>query len=197
VRQRIAVPVAKLKVCRLGITMASDAIEIHGGNGYIETWPVARLLRDAQVNTIWEGPDNILCLDVRRGIERAQAHEQLLQRLHDAVSVSDDDDTTAVVSRRVEDLDAAVTAWTKLDGAVAEARLFPLAQFMGDVYAGALLIEQAGWERATRGSERKALVARLYSRRYLADHGRLRGIDAEGDEAMERFDELVDGALAI
>ncbi len=105
VRQRIAVPVTKLKVCRLGITMASDAIEIHGGNGYIETWPVARLLRDAQVNTIWEGPDNILCLDVRRGIERAQAHEQLLQRLHDAVSVSDGDDTTALVSRRVEDLD--------------------------------------------------------------------------------------------
>src|SRR5882757_2269088 len=61
VRQRIAVPVTKLKVCRLGITMASDAIEIHGGNGYIETWPVARLLRDAQVNTIWEGADNILC----------------------------------------------------------------------------------------------------------------------------------------
>ena len=60
VRQRIAVPVTKLKVCRLGITAASDAIEIHGGNGYIETWPVARLLRDAQVNTIWEGPDNVL-----------------------------------------------------------------------------------------------------------------------------------------
>ncbi|MGH3635447.1 MAG: acyl-CoA dehydrogenase family protein, partial [Mycobacterium sp.] len=32
VQQRIAVPVTKLKVCRLGITMASDAIEIHGGN---------------------------------------------------------------------------------------------------------------------------------------------------------------------
>ena len=79
VRQRIAVPVTKLKVCRLGITMASDAIEIHGGNGYIETWPVARLLRDAQVNTIWEGPDNILCLDVRRGIEREQADEPLLE----------------------------------------------------------------------------------------------------------------------
>jgi hypothetical protein len=72
VRQRIAVPVTKLKVCRLGITMASDAIEIHGGNGYIENWPVAGLLRDAQVNTIWEGPDNILCLDVRRGMQQAR-----------------------------------------------------------------------------------------------------------------------------
>jgi alkylation response protein AidB-like acyl-CoA dehydrogenase len=196
VRQRIAVPVTKLKVCRLGITMASDAIEIHGGNGYIETWPVARILRDAQVNTIWEGPDNILCLDVRRGIERAQAHESLLQRLHDAVSVSDSDDTTALVARRVEDLDAAITAWSKLDGAVAEARLFPLAQFMGDVYAGALLTEQAAWERAENGTDRKALVARLHARRYLADRGPLRGLDADGDEAIERFDELVAGAFA-
>jgi alkylation response protein AidB-like acyl-CoA dehydrogenase len=196
-RQRIAVPVTKLRVCRLGITAASDAIEIHGGNGYIETWPVARLLRDAQVNTIWEGPDNILCLDVRRGIEQTQAHETLLARLHDAVSVSDDDGTTALVARRIEDLDAAITAWTKLDRTVAEARLFPLAQFMGDVYAAALLTEQAAWERAERGGERKALVARLHAQRYLADRGPLRGIDAESDEAQQKFDELVDGALAL
>ena len=200
-RQRIAVPVTKLRVCRLGITAASDAIEIHGGNGYIETWPVARLLRDAQVNTIWEGPDNILCLDVRRGIEQTRAHESLLARLRDAVSVSDDcgdgGATTRLVAGRVEDLDAAITAWAKLDRDMAEARLFPLTQFMGDVYAGALLIEQAAWERATRGDDRKALVARLHAQRYLADRGALRGIDADSDEALQRFDELVDGALVL
>lgn len=196
-RQRIAVPVTKLRVCRLGITAASDAIEIHGGNGYIETWPVARLLRDAQVNTIWEGPDNILCLDVRRGIEQTRAHESLLARLRDAVSVADNDDATRLVAGRIEDLDAAITAWTKLDRETAEARLFGLAQFMGDVYAGALLIEQAAWERATRGGERKALVARLYTQRYLTDRGPLRGIDADSDEALERFDELLDGALRL
>jgi acyl-CoA dehydrogenase len=196
-RQRIAVPVTKLKVCRLGITAASDAIEIHGGNGYIETWPVARLLRDAQVNTIWEGPDNILCLDVRRGIEQTRAHETLLARMRDAVSVSDDAETTRLIAGRIEDLDAAITAWTKFDKEMAEARLFPLAQFMGDVYAAALLTEQAAWERETNGSDRKALVARLYAWRYLADRGPLRGIDAETDEALERFDELVDGALRL
>jgi acyl-CoA dehydrogenase len=195
VRQRIAVPVTKLKVCRLGITMASDAIEIHGGNGYIETWPVARLLRDAQVNTIWEGADNILCLDVQRGIERLGAHQPLLERLHDAVSVSDDDETTQLVRRRIEDLEAAITAWTKLPAQVAEARLFPLAQFMGDVYAGALLTEQAAWEQATGRTDRKALVARLYARRYLAERGPLRGIDDEVDEGIERFGQLADGAL--
>ncbi|CPR10861.1 putative acyl-CoA dehydrogenase [Mycobacterium bohemicum DSM 44277] len=194
-RQRIAVPVTKLRVCRLGITAASDAIEIHGGNGYIENWPVARLLRDAQVNTIWEGPDNILCLDVRRGIEKARAHESLLARMRDAVSVSDDDETTRLVADRIDDLDAAITAWGKLDPEVAEARLFPLTQFMGDVYAAALLTEQAAWEREARGGDRKALVARLYARRHLADPGPLRGIDAESEEALERFDELADGAF--
>jgi len=132
---------------------------------------------------------------VRRGIERAQAHEALLARLHDAVSVSYEDETTRLVSRRIEDLDAAITAWRKLDGAVSEARLFPLAQFMGDVYAGALLTEQAAWERDARGGDRKALVARLYALRHLADRGPLRGIDADGDEGIERFDELVAGAF--
>ena len=85
-RLRIGAPLIKLRAARLGITAASDAIEIHGGNGYIEQWPVARLLRDAQVNTIWEGPDNILCLDVRRGIEREDAAAPFLDRLRQAAA---------------------------------------------------------------------------------------------------------------
>jgi len=140
-------------------------------NGYIETWPVARLLRDAQVNTIWEGADNILCLDVRRGIEKNQAQTTFLARFHDAASVAEPGETTRLIERRIEDLDAAITAWSKLDGAIGESRLFPLAEFMGDVYAGALLIEQAAWEQATYGSDRKSLVARLYAQRYLAESG--------------------------
>jgi len=66
---------------------------------------------------------------------------------------------------------------------------------MGDVYAGALLTEQAAWEGETRGGERKALVARLHAQRYLADRGPLRGNDADGEEALDRIDELVERAL--
>jgi hypothetical protein len=66
---------------------------------------------------------------------------------------------------------------------------------MGDVYAGALLTEQAAWEQATRQTDRKALVAGLYAQRYLAEPGPLRGIDDEVDDGIERFDQLVDGAL--
>ena len=194
-RLRIGGDLAKLRCARLGITTASDAIEIHGGNGYVETWPVARILRDAQINTLWEGPDNVLCLDVRRGIQREGADRPLLDRIDEAVAAAEDDETTELVARRAADLAAAIETWKALDDETAEARLYPLAQFMLDVYNGALLVEQAAWERSAEGRDRKALVARLYARRRLADAGPLRGIDDPADGALERFDDLIDGAF--
>jgi alkylation response protein AidB-like acyl-CoA dehydrogenase len=195
-RLRIAAPLIKLRAARLGITAASDAIEVHGGNGYIEQWPVARILRDAQVNTIWEGPDNILCLDVRRAMEKEQAHVPFLDRLRQAVGHAPprDDETVSVVSQRIEQLEQALGQWQALDRTTAEARLFPLAQYMVDVYAAALLLEQAGWGHDEAGSDRKALVARLYTGAHLGDAGPLRGIDAPAEE-LERFKDLWDGAL--
>jgi len=195
-RLRIAAPLIKLRAARLGITAASDAIEIHGGNGYIEQWPVARLLRDAQVNTIWEGPDNILCLDVRRAMQRDQAHEPFIARLRQAAGAAPpgDDATAELVTRRIDVVEAAVAHWRTLDGATAEARLFPLAQLMVDVYAGALLLELAGWERTELGADRKALVARLYARSHLADRSPFAGVDTPPEE-LERFKDLWDGAF--
>ncbi|MFI7112449.1 acyl-CoA dehydrogenase family protein [Nonomuraea sp. NPDC050227] len=182
-RLRLGPALIKLRAARLGLTAASDAIEVHGGNGYIEQWPVARLLRDAQVNPIWEGGDNILCLDVRRAMLREEAHVPFLARLR-ALATSD------LVHARIDDLSKAVAAWHGLDPALAEERLYPLAQFMADVYAAALLEDQAGWGL---DDGRKALVARLYAEAHLAERGPLRGIDAP---AADHFDALLAGALA-
>ncbi|NUR93034.1 MAG: DNA alkylation response protein [Nonomuraea sp.] len=187
-RLRLGPAIIKLRTARLGVTAASDAIEVHGGNGYIEQWPVARLLRDAQVNPIWEGGDNILCLDVRRAMLRDQAHEPFLERL---VTAAGDDE---VVRERIEDLRKAITAWSGLPAQDAEARLYPLAQFMADVYGAALLVEQARWEERNGHGTRRALVARLYIDAHLADRGPLRGIDRPA-EGLDRFDELLSGAF--
>ncbi len=195
-RLRIGAPLIKLRAARLGITAASDAIEIHGGNGYIEQWPVARILRDAQVNTVWEGPDNILCLDVRRGMEREHAEQPFLARLRDAVERAPQADkaTRDLVAARLVDLTDAIEAWKALDRPTAEARLYPLAQYMVDVYAAALLLEQAGWEESEFGTDRGQLVARLFARDHLADRGARRGIDAPAEE-LQRFKDLVDGVF--
>jgi alkylation response protein AidB-like acyl-CoA dehydrogenase len=193
---RLAPALVKLRAARLGVTAASDAIELHGGNGYTEQWPVARILRDAQVNTVWEGPDNILCLDVRRAIERSAAQEPFLERLGRAVESAPpgDDETAALVAGRVHDLADTIEHWRGLAPGLAEARIYPLAQFMVDVYAAALLLELAGREREQGGGERKALVARLYARARLGDAGRMRGVDGPSEE-LERFEELAAGAL--
>ena len=176
-RLRMAPALIKLKAARLGITTASDAIEVHGGNGYVETWPVARILRDAQINTLWEGPDNILCLDVRRAIKREGADAPFIDRLREAIDNAGEAVPAArLVSQSIDDLATAITAWKALDGDIAEARLYPLAQFMAEVYAAALLCEQAEWELREYGDDRKSLVAALYAERYLKDRGPLRGM---------------------
>jgi alkylation response protein AidB-like acyl-CoA dehydrogenase len=194
---RLATPLAKLRAARLGITAASDAIEMHGGNGYTEQWPVARILRDAQVNTVWEGPDNILYLDVRRAVERESAHLPLLDRVRRALASApaDDEPTRELVGRRLADLERAIGRWSSLEGAAAESRLHHLAHFMVDVYAAAVLLEQAGRERTLSGGDRKALVARLYAGAHLAVRAPAEAIEAPAED-QARFEDLAAGALS-
>lgn len=56
-------------------------MEVWGGNGYVETGPLARLYREAPVNSIWEESGNVMCLDVLRALERDPEGALLL--LHD------------------------------------------------------------------------------------------------------------------
>ena len=59
---------AKLKSGRLAVHAADEAVQIHGGYGYIEEYPVARFYRDAKVLTIGEGTDEIQELVIARAL---------------------------------------------------------------------------------------------------------------------------------
>ncbi len=202
-RLRLSAPLAKLRAARLGVTAASDAVELHGGNGYIETWPVARILRDAQVNTVWEGADNILCLDVRRAMERDQAHEALFERVAASVDAAPDvsADQRAAKELTAAGLDRArraLAAWRSLEADAAEARLFPLSQLFSSLYTSAALLDQVAAEQRGVGrdaaSGRKALIAAIHARRHLAVSDPLDEI--QGDNAdLDRFKALLDGAF--
>ncbi|AHG65747.1 acyl-CoA dehydrogenase family protein [Advenella mimigardefordensis] len=67
---RFVAPAAKFWVCKRSIAAIAECMEVWGGNGYVEDAPLARLLREAPVNSIWEGSGNIMCLDVLRAFAR-------------------------------------------------------------------------------------------------------------------------------
>ena len=75
---RILTPVYKFRACRDNIPVASAALEVRGGLGYIEEWATARLVRDAQIGTLWEGTSNINALDVvQRAVGKSGGHKTL------------------------------------------------------------------------------------------------------------------------
>lgn len=79
---RILTPVYKFRACRDNIPVASQALEVRGGIGYIEEWVSARLVRDAQIGTLWEGTSNINALDVvQRAVGKAGGHKTLTAAL--------------------------------------------------------------------------------------------------------------------
>jgi len=79
VRQhRLLLPLTKYYTGRLAVWAASEAMEVLGGNGYVEEFVTARLLRDAQVLPIWEGTTNILVLDAQRAMVKEEAHATLM-----------------------------------------------------------------------------------------------------------------------
>ena len=80
--RRALTSAAKFWVCKRGCELAVEAMEILGGNGYTEELPLARIVREMPVNSIWEGSGNIMCLDVVRAFGRSNAtREAVLDEL--------------------------------------------------------------------------------------------------------------------
>ena len=69
--RRTMTSAAKFWVCKRGPELAAEAMEVLGGNGYVEELPLARIYREMPVNSIWEGSGNIMCLDVLRAFAKS------------------------------------------------------------------------------------------------------------------------------
>jgi acyl-CoA dehydrogenase len=87
---RILTPVHKYRSCRDNIRVATGAMEVRGGNGYIEDWVNSKLVRDAHLGVLWEGTSNINSLDVTtRAVAKLDAHKDLEAELLDRLDSSD------------------------------------------------------------------------------------------------------------
>ncbi|WP_040206123.1 acyl-CoA dehydrogenase family protein [Neobacillus jeddahensis] len=95
---RLYIALLKKETAEQAIHFSHEAIEMHGGNGYIEDFVTPRLLRDAQVLTVWEGTANILGLEVLRLIEKFKADELFV----------------AEMNRRIQNISQGLVQWSKL-----------------------------------------------------------------------------------
>jgi alkylation response protein AidB-like acyl-CoA dehydrogenase len=60
--------VAKLFSTEAAVRSANTAIQVHGGSGYVDDYPVERYLRDARVTTLYEGTSQIQKLIIGRAM---------------------------------------------------------------------------------------------------------------------------------
>ncbi len=74
---RIATALTKYNNSAVGVEVAAECLQVHGGVGYIEDRVSSRLYRDALVHPIWEGTTNMLMLDVLRAVHKIDADQML------------------------------------------------------------------------------------------------------------------------
>lgn len=80
---RVATPMAKYFNCSRAPAIANEALQCHGGNGFILENPMARLYRESPLNSVWEGTANMMCMDVRRSLNRvAGSRDALFEELN-------------------------------------------------------------------------------------------------------------------
>ncbi len=79
---RIGLPLAKYLTTKRAPVVVAEAMEAHGGAGYIEEGPLPRLFRQSPLNGIWEGSGNVIALDTLRALAREpDAREALLAEM--------------------------------------------------------------------------------------------------------------------
>ena len=194
---RIMTPLCKYYIPKRSEHVTLEALEMRGGNGYVEDWVNPRLLRDTIVNVIWEGSSNVIVLDVARAVRREGVASALfgmlhqrLQSLQHAIVVPVAGQVQALVNSLAERL----RELERLDSESAQLPMRGLVERMAQLTIVTLLLEQAEAEllRETEGTgKRKWLIALLFLHRHILVHPD--GWAADNDPtALNHFDALVD-----
>jgi alkylation response protein AidB-like acyl-CoA dehydrogenase len=141
---------------------AGDAMEIRGGNGFIEDWPDARILRDVSVHAIWEGSGNVIALDVLRALRRGAGPHFLGDLERRAEAAGERGPAAALATPLLGEVRILAHSLDGLTGADPDQQQLPirrLARRMAVLAVGTRLAEQANRFAAGTGSGRLAWIA--------------------------------------
>jgi alkylation response protein AidB-like acyl-CoA dehydrogenase len=168
---RLLTPVVKLYTARQAITSASEVLEAFGGAGYVEDTGLPRLLRDAQVLSIWEGTTNVLSLDTLRAIAKDGAFEPFigdmrrrLESIRSPALRSGVERVGKACDQIEQHLRHGLTEGRDFLEAGARGFAFALARS----YAASLLLEQADWSLKTEDDPHTVSAAERWCLQELA-----------------------------
>jgi alkylation response protein AidB-like acyl-CoA dehydrogenase len=179
-REELLTPIAKAWSTDIGVWVASQGVQIHGGMGFIEETGAAQHYRDARIAPIYEGANGIQAIDLvgrKLMLGEGQAVGDLMDDIRDTIEILVAGDLKAVGLRLEAALNAAAsaTAWlierrTKsmpdaLSGATAYQKL------LGDTVGGWMLAKgalAADGEADTAWAESKRALARVFAESVLA-----------------------------
>jgi alkylation response protein AidB-like acyl-CoA dehydrogenase len=156
---RVLTPLMKFRACRDNVTVATGAMEVRGGNGYIEEWVNARLVRDAQIGLLWEGTSNINALDViTRAVGKGRAHEPLEALLRSRLK-----DTTGLPAEFIGRLEQALSRAMRLaEGVARDPASEPQARRACSALYHAVSAILLAWEGTRdRADARRAVLSRF------------------------------------
>lgn len=168
---RLLTPLVKLFTAKQGVAAASETLEAFGGAGYVEDTGLPRLLRDAQVLSIWEGTTNVLSLDALRAIEKDAALAPFLEEVEGRLARLQVSVLREAVARvrsavgRIRDYTCRGPG-AESDALQAGARYFAFA--LARTYAAGLLLEHADWLLRTDDDSRGAATAQRWCTQDLA-----------------------------
>ncbi len=168
---RLTTALAKYRTGELAVRNASRAIEVLGGNGYVEEYVTARMYREAQVLPVWEGPANIQALEVLRTLRPGWRSDLALARRLEAVAAAADGDPRSremadLLRRRWREAEAAI-GWIAAHQGEASQHARRFADLLSEILEFALVLEEAVAGLAA-GDERGIVLAFWLARLYLA-----------------------------
>lgn len=186
---RVLTPLAKHYICKRARWVTGEAMEIRGGNGYIEDWPNARLVRDSHLGSIWEGSSNVIALDVLRCMRKFQAHHVVAVSMTEKLAVLDSTDAAPGAQALTEvwaELTDRGDALLAQSDENAQALIGRYSDALAQTIMATLLLEQAHHEEQD-GGYRKLLVANSYIKQFIQKNTETM------PEAVSWLDEIVDG----
>ncbi|MBT2581614.1 acyl-CoA dehydrogenase family protein [Planococcus sp. ISL-109] len=144
VLNRLLIAILKKESAEQAIHFSHEAIEMHGGNGYIEDFVTPRLLRDAQVLTVWEGTANILGLELMRLVNKFGAHELFICHVKERLAKLQTTVDVELLQEKTKNLHEELTAFAGFDAALQSFDAKNLMQKMARLFENTVALEWAG-----------------------------------------------------